>query len=100
MFLASVRGWPPVRVRTSQIAAVLEGLTYPAAKWQIVAEADYFGTNGPIRALLWAIPAGQYESFEDISIAIAAVHERWRFATALSPIVTTTPVTPPKDPAP
>jgi hypothetical protein len=44
-----------MKIRDSQIAAVLQDLKYPAAKRQILAEADPYGTNGPIKALLWAL---------------------------------------------
>jgi hypothetical protein len=57
-------------VRISQIAAVLADLTYPAAKWQVLAEADYYGANFEVRALLWALPLGRYDSFDTVRAAL------------------------------
>ncbi len=62
-----------MKIRASQIAAVLRELHYPAAKWQIVAEADHYGTNGPIRTLLSALPTHQYDSLDDIRAALTAL---------------------------
>lgn len=57
-------------VRIAQIAAVLADLAYPAAKWQVLAEADYYGANVEVRALLWALPSGSYDSFDTIRTAL------------------------------
>ena len=57
-------------VEISQVAAVLGELRYPAAKWQILVEADHYGTNGPTKAALWALPVAQYHSFDDIRAAL------------------------------
>jgi hypothetical protein len=57
-------------VRTSQVAVALDGLVYPATTWQILAEADAYGTTGPIRAALYALPQTQYGSFDDIRRAL------------------------------
>jgi hypothetical protein len=58
-------------LRISQVAKVLAGLSYPAAKWQIIAQADHYGPPQPIRAALWALPAERrYESFQDIREAL------------------------------
>jgi hypothetical protein len=62
-----------MKIRDSQIAAVLQDLKYPAAKRQILAEADPYGTNGPIKALLWALPAHQYDSYDDIRAVVATI---------------------------
>jgi anti-sigma B factor antagonist len=64
------RGSVMVAVRMSQVAAVLADLVYPAAKWQVLAEADHYGGNIDVRSLLWALPAGSYESLETIRAAL------------------------------
>lgn len=59
-----------VTVEIPQVALVLAGLVYPVAKWQILAEADHYGTNGPIREALWALPSAEYQSFDDIRVVL------------------------------
>jgi hypothetical protein len=58
-------------LRMSQVATVLAELSYPAVKWQIVAEADHYGPPQSIRAALWSLPADRrYDGFDDIREAL------------------------------
>jgi hypothetical protein len=42
------------RADVARIGHVLAGLTYPAAKWQIVGQADAYGADAVTTAQLWS----------------------------------------------
>jgi hypothetical protein len=43
-----------------RLSCVLDGLLFPAAKWQIVTHAEYYGADARSIAQLWAIPVRSY----------------------------------------
>lgn len=54
-----------------RIAQVLAGLTFPAAKWQLLMQAEYYGADAPTRAQLWALRVG---TFADLTAVLEALH--------------------------
>lgn len=65
----------PVYRRTSRadlarIGQVLAGLTYPAAKWQIVTQADHYGADSLTTAQLWSLPVGTYPDLAAVGVAL------------------------------
>jgi hypothetical protein len=61
------------RAQAQRIAQVLAGLAYPAAKWQILAEADHYGADSASRAQLWSLPARIYPGLGDVLAALGLV---------------------------
>ncbi len=52
-------------------ASVLDGLTFPAQRWQILATAEYYGADGDTLRLLHSLRATQYRTFADVTDDIA-----------------------------
>jgi hypothetical protein len=57
---------PELRAEALRISQVLAGLRYPAAKWQVLAEADHYGADVASRAQLWTLPAGTYADLSGV----------------------------------
>lgn len=51
------------RIRLRQ---VLEGATFPAERWQLIAWADHYGADGLTRQDLHGLPVGRYETVEQV----------------------------------
>ncbi|OLT14617.1 hypothetical protein BJF78_17990 [Pseudonocardia sp. CNS-139] len=80
------------RRNLERVAKVLDGLSYPAAKWQILMHAENYGADAFTRVELWALPTGEYadlaavmwalENHDDIAAAVprqrsASYHPRY-----------------------
>jgi hypothetical protein len=65
----------PVGVRpgAQRITQVLAGLRYPAAKWQILAEADHYGADSTSLAQLWTLSAGTYRNLGSVLAELGLV---------------------------
>ncbi|HEY1972870.1 MAG TPA: DUF2795 domain-containing protein [Pseudonocardia sp.] len=66
---------PPARrplIGERQLRHSLDGVRFPAPKWQLVACADYNGTALPIRLVLWQLPERTYRSVGDVVYAVQA----------------------------
>lgn len=48
------------RADVERITQVLAGLAFPAAKWQIVMQAEEYGADSATREQLWSLPTGSY----------------------------------------
>lgn len=68
-----------VRMRLRQ---VLDGLSYPAERWQIVTWAELYGADTLTRAELAALPAGSYHAIGEIIAAVLAGNAAARPSTA------------------
>ncbi len=53
------------------LSEILDGLSYPAEKWQITACAEIYGADVHTRRELYDLPAKTYESVEHITDALA-----------------------------
>ncbi|MEU7818280.1 DUF2795 domain-containing protein [Pseudonocardia sp. NPDC049154] len=58
------------RADLARIGQVLAGLTYPAAKWQIVTQADHYGADSLTTAQLWSLPVGTYPDLAAVGVAL------------------------------
>ncbi|GAA2852827.1 hypothetical protein GCM10010472_07530 [Pseudonocardia halophobica] len=58
------------RADLARIGQVLAGLTYPAAKWQIIAHADHYGADSVTTAQLWSLPIGTYPDLAAVGVAL------------------------------
>lgn len=57
------------------LRAVFDGLRFPAAHWQLLAWAEYYGAGGSLRARLWALPDRVFTDLTDVLAALPA-HRR------------------------
>jgi hypothetical protein len=53
------------------IRAVLDGVHFPAPRWQLVAHAQHWGANPSFITELVSLPVRDYRSLNDVSAAIA-----------------------------
>ncbi|MFR9803995.1 hypothetical protein ACL02T_17095 [Pseudonocardia sp. RS010] len=58
------------RADLARLGHVLAGLSYPAAKWQIIAHADHYGADSVSAAQLWSLPVGTYPDLTAIGVAL------------------------------
>jgi hypothetical protein len=56
-----------------RLRPALQNLCFPAQRWQILAEADMYGTETEIRTRLYALPVRLYESCADVAGAMESV---------------------------
>ena len=61
----------PAPPMTPAIAVVLEGVTYPARTWQLLAQADYYGVDTHTREQLHRLPIDTYTG-PDAVLAVLA----------------------------
>jgi hypothetical protein len=59
-----------LEVDEGQLCPSVDGVRFPAAKWQLVAWAEYNGAGLPIRSALWRLPERMYH---DITEVVGAV---------------------------
>lgn len=71
-----------------RISQVLAGLPFPAAKWQIVMQAEDYGADAATRAELWALPAHGYPDLSAVLVALGIVAARPSYPTPPSRVVT------------
>jgi hypothetical protein len=60
------------RANVERVSQVLAGMTFPAAKWQLVMQAEAYGADAESRAELWALPTGIYPDLRSVLDAVAA----------------------------
>lgn len=58
--------------RERAVRQVLQGLTYPAEKWQIVTQAELYGADAQTRGELYRLPMGEYRDTSDVTTALHA----------------------------
>ena len=61
------------------LTQVLDGLTFPAQRWQILASAEYYGADGVTLRLLHCLRAARYATLTDVVADLAKsaeVHDR------------------------
>jgi hypothetical protein len=58
--------------RAARIAAVLDGLQFPAPSWQIITQGDSYGADICTRAELVTLPERSYPDIEAVIEAVAA----------------------------
>ncbi len=68
----------PPEVLLRSVGPVLAGLTFPAQRWQVLAEADAWGAPGVLRRLLAELPSGRYADLDSVVRAVRTVRPRRR----------------------
>jgi Protein of unknown function (DUF2795) len=58
------------RQRERAVRQVLQGLTYPAEKWQIVTQAELYGADAEIRGQLYGLPMREYRDLGEVAEAL------------------------------
>jgi hypothetical protein len=56
----------------SDVAAVLDGLRFPAYRWEVIAQAELYGTDMVTRRRLHRLPARLYADCDDVADTIRA----------------------------
>jgi hypothetical protein len=59
---------------------VLAGLSFPARRWEVIAEAEHYGADAHTRRELRALPEGRFESFAALLWALERAQARARAA--------------------
>ena len=78
-------------VDAERLTQVLDGVAYPAAKWQLIMYAEEYGADAATRADLWALPPGEYP---DLVAVLAAIEGGGGAAQHLAQYRTQHPRTP------
>jgi hypothetical protein len=60
------------RSDVERLSQILTGTPYPAAKWQLIMQAEEYGADVATRAQLWALPSGTYRDLPAVLAALAA----------------------------
>jgi len=58
------------RADAERVAKVLDGLPFPAAKWQILMHAENYGADAFTRVELWSLPTGEYADLDAVLSAL------------------------------
>jgi hypothetical protein len=70
---AADRGAGSEETALIRICAVLAGVTFPAMRWQLLAQADYYGADHRSRAELADLPEGRYADIATVQRALRQV---------------------------
>jgi hypothetical protein len=55
-----------------RFAIVLDGVAFPAMRWQLWAEADHYGADAHTSTALHRLPAGRYPNLNAVLTALGA----------------------------
>jgi hypothetical protein len=61
----------PPRIDEPQLRTSLDGVQFPAAKWQLLSRAEYNSAALPIRVAPWQLPERLYHNITDVANAVA-----------------------------
>ncbi|MCX6465435.1 MAG: DUF2795 domain-containing protein, partial [Pseudonocardiales bacterium] len=61
------------RADVARVRHVLAGVTFPAAKWQLIIHAEDYGADATTRTDLWRLPAGVYPDIQAVLAALGMV---------------------------
>ena len=56
----------------SDVAAVLDGLRFPAYRWEVIAQAELYGTDMVTRRRLHRLPVRLYADSDDVADTVTA----------------------------
>ncbi|WP_158228011.1 DUF2795 domain-containing protein [Pseudonocardia sp. MH-G8] len=73
------------RSDVERLSQILTGTPYPAAKWQLIMQAEEYGADIATRAQLWALPSGTYRDLRSVLVALAEFGEQQSGARDSSP---------------
>lgn len=58
------------------IQQVLVGLVFPAQRWQLIAQAQYYGAGPAYTTELAQLPEQTYQSLREVAVELARLHHR------------------------
>ena len=61
------------RADVARVRHVLAGVTFPAAKWQLIIHAEDYGADATTRSDLWRLAAGVYPDIQAVLAALGMV---------------------------
>jgi hypothetical protein len=61
---------PSTSLLTENVRPALRGLRFPAERWEIVTQAEFYGADRRTRTLLAGLPDGRYTSLAAIATAL------------------------------
>lgn len=67
-----------VETTSRRVANALAGLRFPAMRWQLIAEADYYGADALTRDELTELPIQSYPDLAAVISTLAAIRPRRR----------------------
>ncbi|MBB4909060.1 DUF2795 domain-containing protein [Actinophytocola algeriensis] len=73
----------------SDVAAVLDGLRFPAYRWEVIAQAELYGTDMVTRRRFHRLPARLYADCDDVADTVratGAAADRRRLAHRYAPV--------------
>ena len=73
---ASTPAVPPKTAASDRLRYVLDGLSFPVDRWELIARAEHYGADATTLHELRALPARRYWSLTDVINAIA--EDRYR----------------------
>jgi Protein of unknown function (DUF2795) len=57
---------------TAGLRNVLDGLEFPASRWQLIAQAQYYGAHSACTSELTRLPAREYRNLTDVAAHVVA----------------------------
>lgn len=63
-----------------RLRPVLAGLSFPAQRWQVIAEAEHYGADARTRQELHVLPDARFESYASLLWALERAAARSRAA--------------------
>jgi hypothetical protein len=67
------------------IQQVLAGLAFPAERWQVIAQAQYYGAGPAYSTELAQLPARTYQSLREVAIALGRLRRARLARTGATP---------------
>ncbi len=61
------------RADIARVSQVLAGMSFPAAKWQLIIHGEDYGADATTRSQLWGLPAGVYADLRAVHAALGLV---------------------------
>ncbi|MCW2718381.1 DUF2795 domain-containing protein [Pseudonocardia sp.] len=61
------------RADVARLSQVLDGVGFPAAKWQLIMHAEQYGADAATRSDVWSLPSGTYPALVDVLAALGLV---------------------------
>jgi hypothetical protein len=70
---------------SERLRYVLDGLTFPVDRWELIARAEHYGADAATLHDLQALPSQRYGSLTDVITAITDGHHRSTLAPGHGP---------------
>jgi hypothetical protein len=68
------------------ILQVLNGLEFPAERWQVIAQAQYYGAGTAYTGELTRLPVRTYQSLREVAVELSKVRRSGLTRAAMAPL--------------